>query len=230
MSKRFALFDFDNTLYDGHSLMEIIDAQLAAGFIDRSLNEDLKRILAEHEAGRLAYEDMARQALERYAEGLAGKSYEQAFQIALTHFRQTDRIFSFARPVIDLLNDTHQIALVTALPEPGAKAAAAVIGATEVYCTRYGVRDGTFDGTVVESLGSRQGKHACVQHIEHEHSMANSFVFGDSEGDIEMLAAATHAICINPSDGLRSVAQRNGWHICQPDEVLRVVETLLAKP
>jgi HAD superfamily phosphoserine phosphatase-like hydrolase len=229
MSKQFALFDFDKTLYDGFSLLNILNAQVKAGQVAADMPKRVQQSLDNHAAGKISYEDMAQEQLKMYAESLKGQRYEDAFQTCLEYFRQTEKIFHFVEPVIDLLSNTHQIALVTALPEHGAKAAAAVVGVTEIYCSTYGVKDGVFDGTVTLSLGARGGKKSCVERIQQEHSMDGSFVFGDSEGDIEMLAAATYPICVRPSDGLRREAEQNGWHICQPDEVLPTVRRLVTQ-
>ena len=42
-----------------------------------------------------------------------------------------------------------------------------------------------------------------------------------------MLAGVEHPICVNPTDGLRTTALKNGWTIAEPEYVTALVLTLL---
>jgi phosphoserine phosphatase len=55
------------------------------------------------------------------------------------------------------------------------------------------------------------------------YSYENSFAFGDSEGDIELLNKVAHAFCINATEGLKQMAIAKKWHIVTP---LSIIETV----
>ena len=102
-----------------------------------------------------------------------------------------------------------------------------IFNVSGIYSSHFEVKDDVFTGNVDKILWHRDDKHKIIQSIMEHHDNTDSFAFGDSEGDIEMLNSVTYAICINPSDGLREVAIERGWHVCDPDNVLEKVASVL---
>ena len=81
-------------------------------------------------------------------------------------------------------------------------------------------------GSVNSYLASRHEKHDAIKHLMQGHGVKNSFAFGDSEGDIEMLRAVEYPICLNTTDGLRAIAAEKSWHMPSTDEVTELIASL----
>jgi phosphoserine phosphatase len=42
-------------------------------------------------------------------------------------------------------------------------------------------------------------------------SLAQSYAYGDSPGDVEVLKAVGHPLVVNPIRGMKRIARRHGW-------------------
>jgi phosphoserine phosphatase len=43
--------------------------------------------------------------------------------------------------------------------------------------------------------------------------LAQSFAYGDSPGDVELLRMVGHPLVVNPIRGMASIARRHGWPV-----------------
>lgn len=80
-----------------------------------------------------------------------------------------------------------------------------------------------YDILLTYSLARSKNKRIAIESLLNKHSGEKSLAFGDSEADEDMLASVELAICINPTDGLRKVAEQKGWYILHPEEVLPIL-------
>lgn len=55
--------------------------------------------------------------------------------------------------------------------------------------------------------------------LKSSHDFTDSYGFGDSDADIEMLDMVTHPFCINPNEKLKAHAEKNGWVVTTPNEI-----------
>jgi hypothetical protein len=65
-----ALLDWDNCLHNGITLLPWTQALREAGLFPRRLATAIADLIARHQAGEIAYEEMAARAPILYAEGL----------------------------------------------------------------------------------------------------------------------------------------------------------------
>lgn len=227
--KSVALFDFDNTLYDGFSYFDLLQKQTSEGLIALDIVTRANGTMRDYKSTAVTYEEAIVRLLDIYAEGLRGKSYKAIYDSTHEFYRVSQKVYSFARDVIDLLRPTHDICLVTGEPQFIAASIADIYGFDSYYCTQYEVIDDKFTGSVSSYLASRHEKHDAISHLLQGHQVKASFAFGDSEGDMEMLAATQNPICINPNRGLRERAIQHNWPCVNPTEVKSLVIDLLAK-
>lgn len=228
MLKSIALFDIDNTMYEGFSYSELLEKQVAEGLISAAVLGEAESSLQKYQSKVQDYETTVLELLDVYAKGLQGERYDEVLASAKQFYGESKKFFPYVRPTIAELRRLHDIALVTGEPQFVAEAVAEVFGLGSYYSTEYEVQAGTFTRNVTSYLASRHEKHDAIQHLMLGHGAQNSFAFGDSEGDIEMLRAVEHPICLNCTDGLRAIAQKERWHMPSMQKVTQLVQALNA--
>jgi len=189
---------------------------------------DALATMQKYKAKLQGYETTVLELLNIHAAGLKGVKYEVVLAAAKRFFKQSDKFFDYVAPTIVALKKSHDIAIVTGEPQFVAEAVRELFGAGSYYSSQYEVIKGVFTGKVASYLALRHEKHQAIGHLMQKHGAGHSFAFGDSEGDIEMLAAVEHPVCLNATDGLRAIAQERGWHTPGINEVARLVVRLNA--
>lgn len=228
MSQSIALFDIDNTIYRGFSYFDLLRQQVAEGLVDQQVTKDSLLHLQNYKSGITDYETTMIGILDIYAAGLRGKAYADVLASTEQFYQNSSDFFDYVAPVIQTLQETHDIAIVTGEPQFVAEAVGKLFGIRSYYSSTYGVENGVFTGGVRSYLAYRREKLDAVRHLMNGHAQAGSFAFGDSEGDIEMLDAVQHPICLNATPGLQAIAAQKGWIMLQPSEVPAAVEQLRA--
>lgn len=226
MIRPIALFDIDNTIYDGFSYFELLKSQASEGLISKQVVEDALTCMQKYTSGLQDYETVIAELIDIYAVGLKGKKYGEVLESTKTFFQSSNKFFPYVRPTIAKLKGTHEIALVTGEPQFVAEAVAEVLGLQSYCSSKYEVINGKLTGGVDEYLATRHEKHKAIQHLMRRHSTKKSFAFGDSEGDVEMLRAVEYPICLNCTDGLREIAKKEHWLMPKINEVTVLVEVL----
>jgi HAD superfamily hydrolase (TIGR01490 family) len=228
MLRSIALFDIDNTMYDGFSYFGLLEKQANEGLIGEQVLDDAKASMQKYKAKLQDYETTIVELLDIYAAGLKGAEYNAVLRSTKQFYERSSKFFAYVIPTVKKLRSSHDIALVTGEPQFVAEAVSELFGANSHYSTEYEVIDGTFTGVVKFYLASRHEKHDAIKHLMQSHGAKSSFAFGDSEGDIEMLRAVEYPICLNPTDGLRAIAEEKGWNTPEVSEVIELVAKLNA--
>ncbi len=226
MFRPIAFFDIDNTMYEGFSYFELLKKQVDEGLIGQQVLTDALTSMQKYKTKAQDYETTVVELLDIYAAGLKAAEYTAVLESTKQFYEKSDKFFSYVASTFKELKGSHDIALVTGEPQFVAEAVKELFGANSYYSTEYELVDGTFTGSVMSYLASRHEKHDAIKHLMQGHGAKNSFAFGDSEGDIEMLRAVEHSICLNPTDGLRTIAKENGWNMPGIDEVTELVTRL----
>jgi len=230
MAKSIALFDIDNTLYEGFSYYDLLARQVDEGILDAKVLQDGKAAGQKLVDGKQDYETTVMELLDIYAAGLKGASYDKVLQSTKEFYAGSDKFFAYAHPVVDLLRESHDMAVVTGEPQFIAEAVRELFGMQEQYSTEFEVENGVFTGAVSGYLATRHEKHEAIAHLVHGHHMRGSLAFGDSDGDIEMLRAVDYPICLITTDALRAVARKEQWHMPDTEEVIALVRDILDRP
>jgi HAD superfamily hydrolase (TIGR01490 family) len=229
MAKAIAFFDIDNTMYEGFSYFELLEKQVAEGLIDRRVLTGATASMRKYKAKTQDYETTIVALLNIYAAGLKGASYDAVLQSTKEFYAASPKFFSYAKPVVDAFRESHDLAIVTGEPQFVAEAVREQFGMQAYYATEFEVQSGVFTGAVASHLATRHEKHDAIKHLMQGHAARNSFAFGDSDGDIEMLRAVEYPICLNATEPLQRVAKKEGWHQPAPEQVVPLVRELLAR-
>ena len=225
MKKPIALFDIDNTMYEGFSYFELLKKHVSEQLIAADVLDTALGSMQQYKSGARDYEATIITLLDIYAAGLKGADYDLVLRSTKEFYENSSKFFDYVAPTIARLRTSHDVALVTGEPQFVAEAVGALFEITSYYSTQYQVIDGHFTGITAHYLASRHEKLDAIKHLTQGHQQENSFAFGDSEGDIEMLRAVQYPICLNPTDGLRDVAEKENWYLPKTNEV----EALIAK-
>jgi phosphoserine phosphatase len=222
--KKLAMFDIDKTIFNGYVIFPLADDQFEKKLIDKNCLDALYQDLDEYKSGRMEYEVLIATLLDHWAEGLKGKSAKLVQKEANNYFNQNkNKFFDFVEPIIKKLLETHDVYFITGESEFVAIGAASLFNPTGHISSELEVKDGLYTGGMARYLATREEKLDAIQHLVEKYNMSNSFAFGDSEGDIQMLSQVENAFCINATDGLKEEASKNGWYVTKPEEVESLV-------
>jgi len=228
-ARNVVLFDIDRTAYDGFLLLPLVEQQARDGIINTSSHQDIIELLNQYEAGTLAYSEMVQNVLLQFARALEGKSVQEVTNHTEEYLRNDgNKFYPYVGKVIELLASSHDSYFVTAEPQFVSEATQEIFGATGSISTMFSVDRGKFTGMIDSALSSSQHKADAINLILTEHILEGSFAFGDSEGDIHMLAGVEYPVCVNPTAGLLETAQTRNWFVASsPDVIPAYVSSML---
>ena len=221
-----ALFDIDNTIYDGLSLFPLIERQASEKLVPAATLTSVQAKLADYKSGALSYEAALVAVLDVYATALKGQKYDKVLASTKSFFASSNGLYPYVEPLMGALAETHDIILITGEPQMVCEAIGQAVKADAGYSTQFEVVDGKFTGNITRYLATGAEKLGAVQHAIAGHTLRASLAFGDSEGDIEMMRIVEYAFCLNPTPALQQEAAENGWYLATPDTILDVVESI----
>ena len=208
-----AFFDLDRTLLSGASGPAITAALRAVGLVsDRSLpGQDLIfRVF------NMFGENLPSMMLTRQAASLAANwsraQTQQAGQLA------ADVLVTLVQPYAEGLMGEHRqagrlLVMATTTPYDLVKPLADRLGFDAVVATRYGERDGVYDGSIDGEFVWGHGKYRAVVEWarQHEVDLTASFAYSDSYYDVPLLNAVGHPEVVNPDPRMRLQALARRW-------------------
>lgn len=208
-----AFFDLDRTLLGGASGPVITEALRGAGVIpDRPIpGENLVYKLFDVVGETLPSMLLTRQAA-RVASGWKRSVVQEAGKVAAE--RLSEDVLPYARLLIEEHHAAGRlVVMATTSPYDLVAPLAEKLGIDDVVATRYGERDGAYDGTVDGHFVWGPGKLAAVRDWAGEHGVdvARSWAYSDSIYDLPLLSAVRHATAVNPDPRLRVVAMLRRW-------------------
>ncbi len=111
----------------------------------------------------------------------------------------------------------HAIVLVTGSLEFLIEPIARLLGATVLLAAKPEVRDGLYTGRLLQPLPYGPGKGELLVKMAESAGvdLAESYGYGDSPGDIEILELVGHPLVVNPIRGMARVAESRGWPIAR---------------
>lgn len=212
-SREAAFFDLDRTLLGGASGPVITEALRGAGVVpDRPIpGENLVYKLFDIVGETLPSMLLTRQAA-RVASGWDRSVVQEAGKVAAE--RLAEDVLPYARVLIDQHHAAgRHVVMATTSPYDLVSPLAKAIGIDHVIATRYGERDGAYDGTIDGPFVWGPGKLAAVRAWAADHGVDvdRSWAYSDSIYDLPLLSAVAHPTAVNPDPRLRVVAALRRW-------------------
>jgi putative phosphoserine phosphatase / 1-acylglycerol-3-phosphate O-acyltransferase len=208
-----AFFDLDRTLLAGASGPAISAALRTAGLMgDRSLpGQDLLfrafNVFGENRPSMM----LTRQAAT-FAANWSREKAQQAGSLA------ADALERLVQPYAWTVIDEHRqagrlVVLATTTPYDLVKPLADRLGFDAVVATRYGERDGVYNGTIDGEFVWGHGKYRAVREWADgaNVSLDESYAYSDSYYDVPLLNAVGHPEVVNPDPRMRLQALARRW-------------------
>src|SRR5690625_1658717 len=212
-----AFFDVYNTIIRGASAFWLAQTMYARGFFTIS---DIIRF-GWHQVAYMVFGENKRRiaAVRRRALAIvAGRSVaeltalgEEVYDEVLAH-----RIFPGTKALLDAhLAAGHQVWLITATPSEVGEFIARRLGATGALATvaetKFGFYTGHLKGEMMHGGVKAQSVEALAQRENLD--LSQSYAYGDSINDLDLLETVGHPSAINPDPRLRLQAMNLGWPV-----------------
>lgn len=109
----------------------------------------------------------------------------------------------------------HQLVLVTGSLDFLMAPLASMLGVSTLLAAKPEQRQGHFTGRISSPLPYGPGKREVITRWMEASGidLAQSYAYGDSPGDVELLAMVRYPQVINPIRGMAAIARRNGWPV-----------------
>ncbi|MGH9118204.1 MAG: HAD-IB family hydrolase [Acidimicrobiales bacterium] len=213
-----AFFDLDRTLLRGGSGPVISEALRSVG-IGRSIPGEgafyrVFELLGENRPTMVLTRQVA-----RFANGWPIVDVRRAGVLAGEALAAT--VQPFARPLFEEHRQAGRLlVLATTTPFELVKPLADALGFDDVVATRYGEKDGAFDGTIVGDFVWGSGKLDAVRAWAERHDvdLAGAWAYSDSWYDLPLLEAVAHPHAVNPDARLSAISLLRRWPIVYLDK------------
>ena len=114
----------------------------------------------------------------------------------------------------------HHVILVTGAPDVLMIPLAELLNVSTLFAARLERQASVFTGRIIPPLPYGRGKRELIAAHAQEKGvdLTNSFAYGDSPGDTELLESVGYPVVVNPIRGMRRIAHQRGWPVVKWDE------------
>ncbi|TQQ85061.1 HAD-IB family hydrolase [Peptacetobacter hominis] len=203
MKKRAAFFDIDGTLYRNSLMVEHFKKLIKYEIIDeKTWIEHARSTYVDWDTRKGDYDDYLLEVCNIYVESLKGVEWD-SIEFATKQVMKTkaDRVYKFTRERIKKHLESGDIVIfISGSPDFLVKKMAEKYGVTDYLGSQYIVRDGYFTGELVPMWDSKSKNKAIAEFVEkYNIDLSESYAYGDTHGDINMLRNVGHPVAINPT-------------------------------
>jgi putative phosphoserine phosphatase/1-acylglycerol-3-phosphate O-acyltransferase len=208
-----AFFDLDRTLLAGASGPAITTALRTVGLItERSLpGQDLLFRLFGAVGENRPSMILTRQAAS-FAANWPREKAQRAGELAAATLEPL--VQPYVRSILeDHRSEGRMLVLASTSPYDLIRPLAERLGFEAVVATRYGERDGIYDGTIDGEFVWGHGKYRAVKAWADDHGidLRASYAYSDSYYDVPLLNAVGHPFVVNPDPRMRLQALLRRW-------------------
>ena len=216
MSRKFAAFDIDGTLFRSGLYREVFYELYKMGVLPNDLTEQTTEKHREwrHRLHGNAFEEFEKlmvDGLDSYLPQLRIADYDEAVKRVLD--KKAENVYVYTHQLLKQLQDDGYFTIAISgsqeeLVEPFARR-----NNFDAWVGQKWERGGEyFTGEVVKThTGKDKILHALAD--THDLTFEESYAVGDSNGDSGMLSLVEHPIAFNPTQELLDKALDNGWKI-----------------
>lgn len=216
MSRKFAAFDIDGTLFRSGLYREVFYELSKMGVLPGDLGEEttLKHREWQHRVHGNAFEEFDRimvDGLDSYLPQLRISDYDEAVKRVLD--KKAEKVYVYTRDLIKQLKaDNYFIIAISGSQQELVEPFAQRYGFDAWIGQQWERGDEFFTGNVVKT---HTGKDKIIQRFieERKLTLKDSYGVGDSNGDSGMLSIVDHPIAFNPTYELLEKALENNWKI-----------------
>jgi HAD superfamily hydrolase (TIGR01490 family) len=216
MSKPFAVFDIDGTIFRSGLYREVIHELVTAGHFPMEAAQKFKRLEIDWKKRRSdrafrKYEDAIVSAVDEVLPHIRVVDFEDAANKVIK--RLSDHVYVYTRRLVEELKQKGYIMIAISGSQNELVKPFAEKYGFDIWVGQYYERgDEFFTGKIVRT---HSGKDIILKKIIDEHNLdyANSIAVGDTRGDIGILSLVEQPIAFNPDQDLFETARTNGWKV-----------------
>jgi HAD superfamily phosphoserine phosphatase-like hydrolase len=212
MTKPFAAFDVDGTIFKSSLAEKIVEHGIADGLFDAEPFNDV------YESRRRWQQNNTEGVYQAYLKQLVGSLVVQMAGVDVEHFDKVTadmieehsvRKFRLPKKMIRALADSHTPIVLSGSPDVLVRPFVADMNITAVYGSSYEIKDGKFTG-LAKSVGN---KALLLRELVEQDVVTRegSIAMGDTYNDVPMLEYATYAVMFNGSRTLTDYGEVFGW-------------------
>lgn len=216
MSKPFAVFDIDGTIFRSGLYREVVYELLAADQIPKSVTKAFAHLeinwkKRQSDRAFKEYEDAMANAIDSVLPQIRIVDFESAATRVFK--RLSDYVYVYTRGLVEELKQKgYTLIAISGSQDELVQPFAEKYGFDIWVGQHYERGTEFFTGKVIKS---HQAKDIILKKIVSEHNLdlAGSIAVGDTRGDISMLSLVDHPIAFNPEKELFEAARAKGWKV-----------------
>lgn len=214
MTKKFAAFDIDGTIFRWQLYHELFDELVREGIIGENQAQPVFEA-RRHWKSRIItfvdYENLLVEAMEKSIVGLEEETIIKAADRIMAE--NSHYVYRYTMNLLkELRGQGYTIIAISGSHQQLVERFAKIHNIDITFGRQYGVVDGKITEDVIVIYG-RKAEILNELVKKHELSWEDSYAIGDSGSDIDMLKLVTNPIAFNPDEKLFQRAKEEGWKI-----------------
>ncbi len=199
-----AFFDIDGTLYRGSLMIEHFKKLIKYEVVDPlNWHFNVKKSYEEWKKRTGEFDDYIETLAEIYIDSLKGLNKERMdFIVDQVINLKGEQVYSYVRDRIEFHRRMgHKVFFISGSPDFLVEKMAEKYKVTEFIGTIYMVdENGCFTGEI-KPMWDSENKNRAIDHLieKHQIDLAQSYAYGDTNGDLSMLRKIGIPIAINPN-------------------------------
>lgn len=224
MGQTAAFFDIDGTLHRDSLMMEHFKRLIQYEIIDPHYWYSHAKEAFQNWDKRMGnYEDYLLEVAEIYLNSMKGQNKNHIdFIVQQVIETKGDRVYRYTRDKIYWHREQgHRVIFISGSPDYLVERMAEKYEADDFRATEYMVDgDMNFTGEIRRMWDSRNKSQAMEEMVAlHDIDLSSSYAYGDTKGDLSMLAAVRYPVAINPARELL-LAIKSDPELCQRTQVI----------
>lgn len=216
MTKKFAVFDIDGTVFRWQLYHTLFDELVQLGVITKQQADPVyaARHAWKDRASDVQYHDyetLLVDVLEPLLDGMSAAVLDAAADAIIA--RHGHRLYTYTRRLLTELKERgYTIIAISGSHQQLVDRFSTLHGIDIARGRKYTSIDGVLRGEAELVVGK---KDTILRQVVAEHNLdwEDSYAVGDTGGDIAMLALVAHPIAFNPNKELFAHATQHGWRI-----------------
>lgn len=215
MTKRFAVFDIDGTLYRWQLYHELVQELAFAGAFSKQAFHTLNDHWNHWRGGMMSFDDYEQTVIRTMTTHLPSVTPE-VFEAACDKVveQSSHKTHHFPRNLLrDLKKQGYVVIAITGSQQELIERFGKKYDFDIVVGAVYERQDGHFTGAIARQTIGKKPDILKQLVADHALSWKESLAIGDSDSDAGLLELVTQPIAFNPSSGLLERATAEGWPI-----------------
>ena len=200
-----ALFDIDGTIYRDSLLISHYNCLKEHKMISAENQIKVDDLLKRWENRHYDYEDYLKVLVDIYVESMIGKDAE-VYDILAKQVIQNnkDKLYRYTRDRIQWhKSQGHKVFFISGSPNFLVTSLAEALGVNLSFGSQYVVENQKFTGQVIPLWDSESKKNLIEKLVkEYDIDLSQSYAYGDTTGDLQMLKSVGYPVTINPNSRL----------------------------